>query len=250
MEFSYSPLEWICRTVLESAIPRFRNAGIEVSFYPYVGLRHTIRRKGNKWVLRISDHCRYAPREVLEAITIILICKVMRRRAPNRVLLAYDDFSRDPSVVEAVRQRRLERGRKCISDAGGRYHSPQDIYQELNSCHFNGQVEISKIGWGPRNSWERLGHYDPVHHTVTISPVLDSPRVPGFVVAYVVYHEMLHALFEDRPDYGPRRHHTPEFRRAEEAYPDYRTAKEFLKEFCKGGKRAEVKRGLRQKCGM
>ncbi len=228
-------LEWLCQSVLQAAFPAFKNMRIDACFYPYIGLTHTIRRKGSTWRIRISDYCRHAPRPVLEAIIMILGCKVMRRKPQRTFLQTYDLFRKDPWISEAVRERRRRRGRKRIAGDAGKHHSLQDICREMNSRYFNSQIEIARIGWGFRKSWRRLGHYDPVHHTITVSPVLDSPAVPGFVVRYIVYHEMLHAVFEDASFRGSQRHHPPEFRRAERAYPDFARAKKFLGEYC--GKR-------------
>jgi len=231
---SSSDLQWICRCTLQTAFPSFRNVEVRASFYPYIGLTHTIRRKGGAWVVRISDHCSRAPRIVLEAITLILGCKVMRRVPPAGMLRAYERFRRDPAIVEAVEARRRRRGRKIIGSSHGAHHSLTEIYREVNRNFFKEEVDIRKLGWGSRCSWGRLGHYDPTHHTITISPVLDSPKVPRFVVAYIVYHEMLHTLFggED-PGSGRKRHHPPEFRSAERAYPDYQASKRFLSAFCR-----------------
>lgn len=226
-----SELQWLCRSILQVAFPAFRNLEVDACFYPYIGLTHTIRRKGSTWVVRISDHCRHAPRPVLEAIVMILAAKVMRRRPRQKYLQLYELFRNDPWIVEAVRERRLRRGRKHIAGEAGKHHSLLEIYQELNGCYFNNQIEIHRIGWGLRKSRERLGHYDPVHHTITLSPVLDEPGVPRFVVRFIVYHEMLHAVFEGTSSGRLKRYHTSEFRRAEKAYPDFAGAKKFLREY-------------------
>ncbi len=218
--------------MLQAAFPSFRNMEVRACFYPYIGLTHTIRRKKGGWLLRISDHCSRAPRFVLEAIAMILACKVLRRRAPKDMLRAYELFRRSPTVEAAVDARRLRRGRKVIREAAGSHHALAEIYRDVNRLFFNSQVEIRKLGWGPRWSWGRLGHYDPVHHTITISPVLDSPRVPREVVAYILYHEMLHTLFEDPPAGGRKRHHPRAFRDAERSYPAYPKVKRFLDRFC------------------
>jgi hypothetical protein len=230
-EGNISDLQWLCRSILQGAFPAFRNVEIDARFYPYIGLTHTIRRKGSAWVVRISDHCRHAPRLVLEAIVMILACKVTRRRPGPKYMQAYELFRKDPWIVEAVRQRRLRKGRKQIAGETGKHHSLLEIYRELNHSYFNDQIEISRIGWGFRRSRGRLGHYDPVHHTITLSPVLDDAGVPRFVVRYVVYHEMLHAVFETSSPGGFKRHHSSEFRRAEKAYPDFSVAEEFLREY-------------------
>jgi len=70
-EESLAVLQDLCRSKLKAAFPVFQKGNIEAFFYPYIGLRHTIRRKEKTWVVRISDHCRNAPRPVLEAILMI-----------------------------------------------------------------------------------------------------------------------------------------------------------------------------------
>ena len=225
-------LQLICRSMLPAMSATFRDVEIIAGFYPYIGLTHTIRRRDSAWVIRISDHCALAPRTVLESIVTLLGCKVLRRKPPSEALRLYEQFRRDPEVERQVRMRRLQRGRKQIVDPRGRHHSLADIYHELNRLYFNRQVDIRNLGWGARRSWSRLGHYDPVHHSITISPVLDSPKVPRMVVSYLLYHEMLHTLFDDTRGGVRKRHHTPEYYRAERAFPHYAAARSFLDRFC------------------
>jgi len=236
-EWDPEQLQRFCRSVLQSAFPTFRDTNIEVHFYPYVGLTHTLRRKNSGWLLRISDHCRKAPSKVLESVVLILGHKVMHRKPPRKAVDTYNRFRMDPETEAEVRSRRLQRGRKQFSNKAGKHHSLRKIYSELNELYFNGQIEINRIGWGLRKGLDRLGHYDPVHHTITLSPALDSPAVPDFVVRYIVYHEMLHALFGDKPVKGFRKHHPREFRHTECAYPDYKRAKKFLETFSRRRRR-------------
>jgi hypothetical protein len=232
-EDSRAALKWLCQSVLKETFPAFRSVSINASFYPYIGLTHTIRRKGSaSWEVRISDHCRRAPSSVIEAIVMILGSKVMHKRPAKKFLEVYDNFRKEPPIIEAVHARRLKKGKKHFSGHSGKHHALQEIYQEINRQYFNNQVEISKIGWGIRKSRARLGHYDPVHHTVTLSPILDSPDVPPHVLSFIVYHEILHAVFEDTSCHSIHIHHPPEFRRAEKAHPDYANAKKFLKDYC------------------
>jgi hypothetical protein len=230
-------LQWICRNVLQTRFSIFCDAEIDASFYPYIGLTHTIRRKGRRWIVRVSDHCRRAPRQVLEAIILILAYKVMRRRIPAEVASTYERYRQDPHVEELVRQRRTLRGRKRISALSGKYHSLPRLYQELNHRYFNDQIEIGHLGWGMRPSWRRLGHYDPTHHAIAISPVLDSPRVPEFVVSYILYHELLHTLYDAKDANGRKRHHHAEYLAAERMFPDYNEAKKFIAAYCRGRKK-------------
>jgi predicted metal-dependent hydrolase len=134
--------------------------------------------------------------------------------------------------MSRVRARRLLRGRKHIVDEAGQHHALREIYREVNRNYFNSQVEVRKVGWGTRRSWSRLGHYDPIHNTITISPVLDSPRVPKSVVSYLLYHEMLHTVYDEAAGKIRRRRHTAEFRRAERAFPQHAAIGRFLRRFC------------------
>jgi len=229
---TFSELQRICRVVLENFSPEFHGAVIDARFYPYIGLTHTIRRRESCWIVRVSDHCRRAPRPVLEAVVTILACKVMHRRIPKRTLRIYDDWRRESAVSDAVSARRTTKGRKRFAAHEGRWHPLPEICHDINRRFFNDQVEIQKIGWGVRRSWGRLGHYDPAHRTITLSPALDSPDVPRFVVDFIVYHEMLHAVFDGGEEYGFRRHHPPAFRRTERAHPDYEAVKKFIENFC------------------
>lgn len=220
-----------CGRILAGCIPALGPGRVRARFYPYIGLTHTIRRsRRGDWEIRISDHCRLAPPAVLEAVVTILAAKIVRRKPSRRALEAYEGFRTQASVVESVRLRRLERGKKRFAPHAGSHHPLPDVYAEVNRRYFNSQVQVARIGWGLRRSRTRLGHYDPVHHTVTLSPVLDCPEVPRFVLEFIVYHEMLHAVFEGGGSAG---HHPPEFRRAERAHPDYGSARGFLREFCR-----------------
>ena len=57
---------------------------IEVSFYPYVGINHTIRVRGGKVFVRITEICRDMPDRCQRALAYILLAKLLRRRCQNR----------------------------------------------------------------------------------------------------------------------------------------------------------------------
>ncbi|MBM3789167.1 MAG: hypothetical protein FJW35_02330 [Acidobacteria bacterium] len=234
-------LDSFCREALESAFPAFRGHEIYARFYPYIGLTHTIRRRGKGWAIRISDHCADAAPDVLQAIVVILGGKVLRRQPPGELAERYRRFRRNPRIQERIEARRAERGTKRMAGAEGRTHSLRAIFDQLNRRYFNAQVEVRGLGWGLRPAWTRLGHYDPVHDTITVSPVLDSRAVPPYVVSYIVYHEMLHALFDGRAAPGRRHLHFGSFRKAERAHPDHERARRFLRRFLgRRGRRAAI----------
>jgi predicted metal-dependent hydrolase len=60
---------------------------------------------------------------------------------------------------------------------------------------------------------------------------LDDEAIPEYVVAYVLYHEMLHQKHPMKFARCRRESHGPEFRREEKIFTDYDRAMKFLDHF-------------------
>lgn len=94
-----------------------------------------------------------------------------------------------------------------------------------------------RIGWAKQAPKSRrrsikFGCWYSKTRTVRIHPALDDPAVPEFFVEYIIYHELLHALFP--PESGPvgrRLVHNPEFTRFERKHKRYQEAREFEREY-------------------
>ncbi|HSW64815.1 MAG TPA: hypothetical protein VLH56_16125 [Dissulfurispiraceae bacterium] len=67
---------------------------------------------------------------------------------------------------------------------------------------------------------------------IRISRYLDRKAVPHYYVAYVVYHEMLHAVLGVRQKNGRSLIHTAEFRKREKLFHDYEQAMAWEKGCC------------------
>ena len=52
---------------------------INVRFYPYVGINHTIRIRNGKVYVRIAELCRQAPLEIHESLAFILVGKLLKK---------------------------------------------------------------------------------------------------------------------------------------------------------------------------
>ncbi len=140
-----------------------------------------------------------------------------RRAASRRI----DDWVR-------THRDRIAPPRTARLDARGRVHDLQAILDRLNAEHFEGTVE-AKIGWGrsgalPGRSSIRTGVYLHAARAIRIHPALDREEVPGFYVASVVFHEMLHQVVPPAESGGRRTIHGREFRRRERAFPDHARA--------------------------
>jgi hypothetical protein len=110
----------------------------------------------------------------------------------------------------------------------GKFHDLRELYEEINASYFGGMIS-SGITWGsgtPRCSARKrtLGSYSERSNTIRINPILDRRTVPRYYVAFVVYHEMLHAAM-GMPLSGTRRSiHSREFRKRERLFKDYERA--------------------------
>lgn len=111
----------------------------------------------------------------------------------------------------------------------GRVHNLTAIYNEVNARYFEGRLSL-KITWGrayrargPRKSM-RLGSFNYHSGVIRVNPALDRKWVPRYVIALVVYHEMLH--YEFAPKKGEKRRclHSSAFQEREAQFKRYKQA--------------------------
>lgn len=161
------------------------------------------------------------------------VCAAARgRRQGGKALL---DWARGPEV-DAFR-REIEAA--VVPDreaARGRQYDLHELFTRLNGRFFGGTLVPGPLAWGARRACSRTGIYDPATGGIRLSPVLDGPEVPEYVVEYVLYHEMLHLVQDGEGRLGPgRRIHTAAFRRQEHRYPRWREAEDFLTRLAQRG---------------
>src|SRR6202163_2110501 len=95
---------------------------IEVKFYPYAGLHHTIRVRAGRIYVRISDLFRDAPPEVIRALAFLLVARLLSRKAPPDQERIYRSYAFSPQLLRASDIARRQRGRKVVSSAIGRVY--------------------------------------------------------------------------------------------------------------------------------
>jgi hypothetical protein len=207
---------------------------MDVRFYPYAGMRSTIRLRDGHIYVRISDLLEDAPDEAIGALVRILMARLLRRRVRKQWEDAYRAHTTQADVVEASEQVRRARGRKELGPAKGRVYDLEEIFDRLNAGYFAGAIARPRIGWTLRDGWRTHGHYDAAHGTIALSRTLDDPATPAFVVEFVLFHEMLHIALPAEMRDGKRMHHTRAFRTAEARFPRMREAVAWLENFGRG----------------
>ena len=206
---------------------------IEVRFYPYAGLHHTIRVRSGRVYVRLSDICRSCPRDVLRALAFLLVARLLGKRVPDVHDRVYRDYSLTSEVMRAADIARRRRGRKRVSSAQGETYELDRVFARLNKKFFGGALEKPTLTWSQRKTRTILGHHDRVYDTITISKTLDSPDVPEWFVEYILYHEMLHMKHAARFINGRRYYHTAAFRQDERRFPHYDEAQRWLESFAR-----------------
>jgi SprT-like family len=201
---------------------------IEVRFYPYAGLHHTIRVRSGKVYVRLSDICKNCPPDVLRALSFVLVARLLGKRIPDVHDRVYRDYSLAPEIMRSADIARRRRGRKMISSSQGDTYELDRIFNKLNRKYFAGELNKPTLTWSQRKTRTILGHHDRVYDTITISKTLDSPDVPEWFVEYIVYHEMLHMKHAARFINGRRYYHTTAFRQDERRFPHYEDAQRWL----------------------
>ncbi len=219
----------ICARVFRQLRPRTPLPSITVEFCAFANANSFIRMEGNRLEFRISDLLESAPAPVFEALVVILVAKLYRKRAPAEYLSCYRRYLNRHDVRRTLEDARQKRGRKLIAPAGGAVYDLGQIFEELNFKYFFGLMACPEIGWSQRVSRATLGHYDPAHHVIVISRLLDRREVPRLAVEYVMFHEMLHLRYPVVHKGARRCVHTREFKAAEKQFDRLDEAIELLK---------------------
>lgn len=209
--------------------PQTPTPRIVVSFMRFANANSVIRMKQGLIEVRITDVLKDAPAPILEALAFILLSKLFRKPVPAAQVQRYRLYMNRKDVRGSVHQVRRERGRKLHIGAQGSVYNLQEIFEELNLRFFHGLMASPELGWSGRRARTVLGHYDPSHHAIVLSSILDSPLVGKLAVEYVMYHEMLHLRYPTEHRGSRRCVHTAEFKAAEREFPRLKEATEILK---------------------
>ena len=201
---------------------------VEVSFYPYVGINHTIRVRDGRVFVRIGEMCRDMPNPYQHALAYILVAKLLRKRVPKQANELYSSYIKSAEMRERATANRRTNGRKVVTTHAGEAYDLDQIFERINAKYFAGSIEKPVLTWSSRRTYRILGHHDSTHQTIVVSRSLDAADVPRYVVEYVLFHEMLHIHHPTKHVNGRRYNHTPAFRRDERRFSHYKEAEDWI----------------------
>ncbi len=208
--------------------PKRLTPDLDVRFYPYAGLNHTIRLRSGRIYVRIADIFADAPEDVQRALAFTLVAKLLRRKIPDTHNKIYRDYACTPDLLRRSDLARRRRGRKMLTSAQGRTYDLAKLFARVNRQFFDNSLSKPQLSWSQRRTRRILGHMDAAYDTIVISRTLDAPDVPQWVVEYILYHEMLHIKHPARIVAGRRIYHSKAFRQEEQRHPHYHAAQDWL----------------------
>ena len=203
-------------------------AAIEVSFYPYVAINHTIRIREGKIFVRIGEICREMTLASHKGLAYILIGKLLRKKIPAGAREVYSKYVKTTEIREKASENKRVKGRKVVTTSKGVVYDLDEIFASLNGQYFGDHIPTPVLTWSANKTYRILGHHDATHDHIAISRSLDSRDVPRYVVEYVVFHEMLHIHHPTKHVNGRRYNHTAAFKRDEQKFAYYEEAERWI----------------------
>lgn len=231
-------LKTVYKDVFRHFEPKRSMPSIHVSFYPYVGINHTIRIRNGEIYVRIGEICRDMPVACHRGLAYILVGKLRGKKIPEGERSAYNEWIKSDKIRERAAEQKRERGYKIVTSSKGEFYDLDAIFEKLNRTYFRNRIAKPQLTWSARKTYRILGHHDAQMDHIAISRSLDSREVPRFVVEYVLFHEMLHIKHPTQHVNGRRYNHTPAFKRDEARFAHYEAAEKWIERNVRKLKRA------------
>ena len=220
------------RRFYQSAFRHYDKTGrippVFVQLYPYAGINHTIRIRGGRAFVRISDVCVGMELEGQKALAFILVGKLYRKKAARVHQEAYNAALKTSDIQRRAANSRKNRGRQSPIQSEGDIYDLEEVFEDVNIKYFDGAIRRPLLTWSARKTFRVLGHHDAALDKIVISRSLDTPETPRVIVEYVMFHEMLHIVHPTLTINGRRYNHTPAFQADEQRFPHYRLAENWI----------------------
>jgi hypothetical protein len=202
---------------------------VDVVFTNNASTMLSYKQRLGRLELRLHRMFRHADDSVVGVLARFVIA---RDRESSNALDRFIDRHRDE--IKRPGKRRPSRLRTA-----GRHQDLQSVLDTVCGEYFGGEIDV-RICWGrvskrrrrrrSRTRSRALATYSFDSRTIRVSPVLDSPDVPSYVLEWIVYHELLHHVLPVERDGGRSRYHTNRFKALERAFAEYEEAKAWEEE--------------------
>ncbi len=119
----------------------------------------------------------------------------------------------------------------------GQVYDLEVAFRRINEAFFGGSIQRPQLAWSRRTTRRIFGHYHFARDELTVSRSLDSPRVPEFVLDFIMYHELLHKQHGLTKMSERLYAHTAAFRADERLFPRYKEAQKELMKIARRARR-------------
>jgi hypothetical protein len=227
----FETVEEIYARIFRTLKPRTALPRISVRFRKYANANSRVRLADGNLSVDISDLLEDAPAPIQEALALILLSKLFRRVPDRSAVACYRHYLYRPDIRQMLHSAKQTRGRKSIQPPQGDVYDLDRFFADLNAQYFDNSMPRPQLGWSRKGSRTTLGHYDPSHHSIVLTKLLDSKAVSESAVKYVLFHEMLHLRYPAEYRGSRRCVHTREFKEAEKRFEHFAKAKCELQRF-------------------
>lgn len=195
-----------------------------IDLYPSTYLFKLVPRP-HTFTLMLHEGFLTAPAQVRTQLVQLAEKSRSKKKVFNQ-LKAYSKSAPYRAVVQAMNQHA-----KAVyyePDAVGKFSHLKDSFQRVNWAYFEGKQSLPHLQWSKRATTRKLGHYNPIPDTIQVSNVLDNPKVPEYVLDYVMYHEMVHRTLGIEEINGRKSSHNAAFHALEREYTYLEQARNYL----------------------
>ncbi len=202
---------------------RYANAlfRLTLEFY-HTESEWSVRQKGTEIHATFSEGFVGADEAVIQAL--VRLAFQARRKHYRQIV---KEYSTGPEFAEMLQIIELPTA-ELDANARGRYYDLAEVFDRVNRAYFDGKLTTPRLTWNKSSTFRVMGHYQYAADTVMISISLDGPDIPMWAIDHVMHHELLHRVLGAQVTNGRLYAHTPAFRAAERAFPDYARADAFL----------------------
>ena len=197
-------------------------------FYPYRELKHTWRTRNGSLAFRISDYMSDSADDVLESAAWFLTCRARSKECPTSFSSRYLEHVRSAGFWNNCRSQYISRARNLSFRPIGNARDLNAVFESVSVSHFRGELEKPDLAWTGESPSRRIAFFHQPLKFLAVNRALDSEMIPTFVLGFVVYHELLHAVMGCHAYRGRRVHHTKEFRTRERQFAKHDEARRWL----------------------
>src|SRR5437879_2082521 len=152
---------------------------IEIEFFPFAGLNHTVRLHDNRLIVRLSDIFTDAPLDVYSSLALILLAKLYQKTIDHSHHRAYRTFILSEEIQERARIARTKRSRRMrVGEARGRYVDLETLFDRLNRDYFDALLVKPRLSWSQKRSRNVFGRYVAHRHIILNTSFSDVTTRP------------------------------------------------------------------------